>query len=157
MSDLKLTWDLESGSADFEISDVDSNDLAIDDGLETAIILSLFCDRRAEDGDVLPEGETDRRGWWADVFPVVAGDKFGSRLWLIARSKETPDVLARGEEYAREALQWLIDDKVSDQIDLEVTRPRRGQWSIAGTIHRPQIDSIHFKFNRTWAAQAQRL
>ena len=90
MSDIGLFWDRDS--ADFAI---EANDLATDDGLETAVSLSLFTDRRAEDGDALPSGDADRRGWWGDDFPAVDGDRMGSRLWLLARSKQTPDVLER--------------------------------------------------------------
>ena len=35
---------------------------------------------------------------------AVEGDKVGSRLWLLGRSKRTADTLSRLEEYAREAL-----------------------------------------------------
>ena len=51
-------------------------------GLRSAVLISLFTDRRAEPGDV-PEGE-DPRGWWADVLGEE-GDRIGSRLWLIDR------------------------------------------------------------------------
>ncbi len=152
MSDVALIWSDTMRAGDFAIED---NDLQQDGGLETAVIRSLFEDRRAEDSDILPEGETDRRGWWADPHANVAGDKIGSRLWLLSRSRQTPDVLVRAEEYVREALQWLLDDGVSDRIDIDsVEFPQRGALGIALTIHRPKLDSVKFKFNRTWIAQA---
>ena len=143
--DIGLTWG--EWAADFEVS---ANDLESDDGLRTAVLLSLFTDRRAEDGDVLPDSETDRRGWWGDNHPVVAGDKIGSRLWLLARSKQTPDVLARAEEYAREALQWLIEDKVASRVDVESGIVRNGVLGLAVTIDRPEVDPVKFQFNYTW-------
>lgn len=157
MSDIALDWELNALTGDFVLS---GNDLQTDDGLRTALVLSLFTDRRAEDGDTLPDGETNRRGWWADspeAAPIAEGDKFGSRLWLLARSKETPDILARAEDYTREALQWLIDDRVATSIAVAATflSPMRGV-SLAITITRPTTDPANFRFNRTWVAEAAR-
>ncbi len=151
MSDFALIWNLKTGSADLRVT---ANDLEKDEGIETAIMLSLFIDRRAEDTDILPEGETDRRGWWADAFPVVEGDKIGSRLWLLKRSKQTPDVLDRADEYVRESLQWMIEDKVTDKIEItDLAFPALGQMTLGGLLYRPGRDSVEFRFNRNWAAQ----
>jgi hypothetical protein len=48
LADLALTWSEKTGDADLSLID---SDLASDRGLETAVILSLFLDRRAEDDD----------------------------------------------------------------------------------------------------------
>lgn len=149
MSDLALTWDVASFGADFSIV---ANDLESDDGLQTAMILSLFTDRRAEAGDDLPDGETDRRGWWGDAHPVVPGDRMGSRLWLLARAKQTQETLDLAEAYAREALQWLLDDKVSDRIDITASIPRADVLGLEITVYKPQIDPVTYRFNYTWAA-----
>jgi phage gp46-like protein len=61
LADLALTWDEQQGAADLALID---NDLASDRGLETAVLLSLFTDRRAQPDDVPPSGDpADRRGW----------------------------------------------------------------------------------------------
>ncbi len=146
MSDIALIWDVQAGAADFAI---EANDLATDDGLETAVMLSLFTDRRAEDGDVLPDGETDRRGWWADT----EDDKTGSRLWLLDRSKETQATIDRAVEYTREALQWMIDDKVTDRIEVSAEWIRPEVLGLAVSIFRPKADAVTFQFNYTWDAQ----
>lgn len=43
-------------------------DIALDnligDNITTNVIASLFTDRRAQPSDELPDGGTDRRGWW---------------------------------------------------------------------------------------------
>lgn len=149
MTDIALRWDIFA--ADFA---VEANDLATDDGLQTAIILSLFTDRRADDSDALPDGQTDRRGWWGDAFPTVQGDKIGSRLWLLGREKQMQEVVTRAEEYVREALQWLLDDKVADRVDgtAEITRP--GMLGITVKVYRPATDAVQWRFDYTWAAQA---
>ena len=97
-------------------------DLAPDDGLETAVILSLFTDRRAREDDPLPDGSADRRGWWGDAYPPAearAGQEhIGSRLWLLEREKDTQDVVNRARDYAEEALQWLVDDGIAEHIEV---------------------------------------
>lgn len=150
MSDIALIWDPATRAADFA---VEENDLAGDDGLESAVMLSLFTDRQAEVGDLLPDGETDRRGWWADAHPVVEGDRFGSRLWLLGRAKQTQDTLDRAVDYAREALQWLIDDKVASRVDVISEALAGGVLALQVTIYRPTVDPTRFNFNYTWAAQ----
>lgn len=153
MSDLALLWSDTDVAADFAIEE---NDLAADDGLETAVLLSLFTDRRAESGDILPDAEVDRRGWWGDAFPTVDGDRIGSRLWLLGRSKETADVVARAEEYAREALAWLVEDKVAESVVVTASVVSRGVLGLSVEIARPAVDPAKFQFDYTWAAQEAR-
>lgn len=148
MTDIALEWDPEAGAASVAI---ENNDLKSDEGLRTAIYLSLFLDARALPGDVLPEGVEDRRGWWADAVPVVDGDKIGSRLWLLDRSKKTADVLDRAVTYAREALQWLIDDRVCERFDAAAE-----DFALVIVVHRPGVDPARFRFDRTWTAEEAR-
>ena len=151
LGEVALTWDAQNLSADFSVS---ANDLLSEQGLHTAVLLSLFTDRRAEPGDVLPTAEQDRRGWWADDV-----DKIGSRLWLLARSKKTPDVLSRAEGYTREALQWLLDDSVLTKID--VVADWLSKWGtgllLTVTLYRPTQEPVKFRFDRVWAAEEARL
>jgi phage gp46-like protein len=154
MIDFGLQWDPEALSADFGI---ENNDLSTEEGLRTAVIWSLFTDRRAELGDVLPDGETDRRGWFGDVFPTVPGDKWGSRLWLLSREKITAETLARGETYALEALQWLVDDKVASRIAVSAERMTEPLGAAVGVeIERPTGDVVRFRFGRAWVAEQAR-
>jgi phage gp46-like protein len=150
MSDLALRWDPNEGSADLV---VDANDLLREEGLETAVLISLFTDRRADAADQLPSGDTDRRGWWADAVPVVEGDQIGSRLWLLARERDSGRVRARAEEYAREALQWLVDDLVAERVEVTADVPRVGWLALEVVIYRPQQDPARYRFNSVWAAQ----
>lgn len=94
--------------------------------LETAVLMSLFTNRRAESDDRLPDTFTDRQGWWGDDFPVRDGDRIGSRLWLLSAEKQTNQTRLRYLEYAAEALQWLIDDQVASQIRIEAEYVRLG-------------------------------
>lgn len=149
---IALEWDNTAGAASVV---VENNDLKRDEGLLTDIYVSLFTNRRAEPGDVLPEGVTDRQGWWADAVPVVEGDKIGSRLWLLDRSKKTTEVLDRAVTYGREALQWLLDDLVCDRFDFTAEFASFGLAYVV-TVYRPGVDPAHFRFNHTWDAEESR-
>ena len=88
-----------------------------DKGLGTCVFISLFTDRRAGDDDGLVPAE--RRGWVGDALADVEGDRIGSRLWLLAREKQTEETRARAEEYTREALEWMVDDGLVTGIEIE--------------------------------------
>lgn len=149
---IALRWDTDTGSADLSI---EGNDLATDAGLEAAIMLSLYTDRRAEDGDTLPDADTNRRGWWGDAVPTVDGDRHGSRLWLLQREKMSESTRARAEEYAREALQWLVDDLVADRVDVAAVILSDSMLGIGVTIRRP-AQAADSRFDYTWQAQSLR-
>lgn len=143
---LDLTAD---GTLDIAIED---GDVATDAGLRTAVILSLLTDARANPDDVLPDGSKNRRGWWADAYADTDGDRFGSRLWLLSREKETPDVRSRAETYVREALQWMIDDGVASGIGVAELPLGRGRLGLTITIERPTGERLEVGFNDLWEA-----
>lgn len=87
--------------------------LETDDSLYTATVISLFTDARAGADDELPATESFRRGWWGDGVPSKfspAGDRIGSKLWLLSRRKQTEETRLLAVHWTREALQWAIDD-----------------------------------------------
>lgn len=88
--------------------------------LTRSVLISLFTWRRAADDDALDDEE--RFGWWGDSFPSVADDRIGSRLWLLRRVKLTRQTQLDAEFYAREALQWLIDDGHCSAIEIQSER-----------------------------------
>jgi len=115
--DIALRYDNGRQLADLA---VENGDLAADEGLETAVTISLFTDRQANTGDVAP-GE-DRRGWWGDALNGNPEDRIGSRLWLLERENLTDETLRRAETYAKESLQWLIEDGVADSVSVQASK-----------------------------------
>ena len=149
MSDIRTVFiDMDRG-ADLAL---ESFALATDDGLETAVILSLFTDARARDDDTLLPGQTDRRGWWADAYPVVAGDSFGSRLWLLRRSKQLQESLTKAREYAEEALAWMVEDGAASKVEVETFIPRDEIMGMIVRIYRPDGALSPFRFETLWSA-----
>lgn len=135
---------------------VENLDLVSDDGLETAVIISLFCDRRAASAEQVPAElpKDDLRGYWGDVRPVVDGDSTGSLLWLLAREKQLPQTLSRAEQYCREALAWMIDDKLATRIDVACSYIAMGSMLIEIDIFKPDGSPVSYRYNYEWAAQA---
>lgn len=147
LADLALVWDVVLGDADLTMID---SDLASDRGLETAVILSLFTDRRVETDDKPPSGDDrDRRGWWADQFAAVDGDRIGSRLWLLDRSKRTNETALRAKEYVAEALAWMLVDRVVAGIDIQ-TETTASALLIAIGLQRPGRDPVFYRFAHVW-------
>lgn len=151
LADLALTWSNVIGLADLSMIDAD---IASEPGLETSMILSLFLDRRAAPDDVPPSGDpADRRGWWADQFAKVEGDLIGSRLWLLDRAVLTGQTVKLAEEYVREALAWMITDKVVASLVVAIgilDTPTAKGLLIDVTAQRPGRESTAFRFARVW-------
>ncbi|PPU93960.1 hypothetical protein XalbCFBP2523_04690 [Xanthomonas albilineans] len=102
--------------------------------LVRAVLISLFTWRRANADDTLPDPRGFRMGWWGDTYPVVANDRIGSRLWLLARAKLTPSTVQRAQDYAEEALQWLIDDGVAARIAVRAERQSLSTLALQCTL-----------------------
>lgn len=145
MSDLALIYD--GHGCDLAL---DGNDLQLDDGLNTAILVSLFSDRRARTDDQLPGASDDRRGWWADAYPQIDGDLIGSRLWLLSREKELAETLRRAREYAQEALDWLVADGIAARVEVTPSVPRRGVLQLAVAVRRADGRQENYQYDVLW-------
>ncbi len=149
MTDLALRWDNDLFGADLALS---GPALATDDGLKTAIIVSLFTDARARDDDPLP-APGDRRGWWGDSAPKIRGDRIGSRLWLLYREKRLQSVLNRGRDYAQEALAWLVEDGIAQSVTVVTEALGEDILAIGVEIVRPGTTQRQ-RFDFTWEKTA---
>jgi phage gp46-like protein len=94
-------------------------DFALDTTNVSAVLLSIFTDRRARPDDVLPDAVSDfadpqsfiaRRGWCGDALDAQ-GRLGGSRSWLNSRAKEIEATRQAEETYLVEALQWIEDQR----------------------------------------------
>jgi phage gp46-like protein len=131
--DLKLSA-VGSSDVDLELAD---GDLVMDTGLATAVIASLWTDRRASLDDGLSIDD-DPRGHWCDR----EGDRWGSLLWLLDRAKVLDASLRDAEAYAKDALSWMkvagmaaaVNVQASFrsggvlQLDVGIERDTRPRW-----------------------------
>lgn len=91
-----------------------TTDASLTDSLTRSVIISLFSWARGRDENVA------KFGWWGDS--ITATDYTGSQLWLLLRKKLTDEVLLEAQEYAEEALKWLIDDGICSSVTVEASR-----------------------------------
>jgi phage gp46-like protein len=151
--DIKINWDDDLMGGDFAL--VAGDDLERELGLGTAVLISLFTDRRADPEDVIDD-ENDRRGWWADEIAEVDGDQIGSKLWQLERSKTVVDNAAKCRQYIKEALQWMLDDEVVQDIEIDVFRQGdipNEQLAFEVRLYKSDGTFEAFKFDDLWTAQ----
>ncbi len=93
---------------------IDSNgDIESEDFFDTAILVSLFAEKRANESEVL--NPLFRRGWIGNE--VTPGFEIGSKIWLYEQSRLTNSVLNGITTATKQALQWLVDDGFAVSID----------------------------------------
>ncbi len=76
--------------------------------------LSLLTDAPAQEGDALPDEHGNppyRGGWWGDAHATMPGDVWGSRWWLLRRTRD-PDAAAKAAEWGDQALAWMVTDGI---------------------------------------------
>lgn len=117
--------------------------------LPRAVIISLFTWGRAKPDDALPG--TERMGWWGDSYAPNAGDRIGSRLWLLARAKITVQTPALARQYAEEALAWLVTDGVANAVNVSAERQGQSQIALACQIVRGNGPTLDIRFNNVWS------
>jgi len=158
--DIRISWDVGLMEGDF-IFDDSIQDLESDEGLETAVIISLFTDRRAAIDDILPDpSNPDKRGWWGDLAsPYIEGDQIGSKLWLLNREKTLESILVKAKEYAQKALAWLVDDGVAAKVSVETERQGtvgNDRLALKVKIQKYGGNQEVFNFEAQWIAQEAR-
>jgi phage gp46-like protein len=86
-------------------------------GLDTAILMSLTCERRANSSEVsLPQY---RRGWVGNEINGFVDFEYGSKIWILEQARATQETLNNAITYEQNALQWLIDDEFADAVIVE--------------------------------------
>jgi len=92
--------------------------IAIDRTPATPLLIALCTDRRADPNDVVPDMLTapagtvaplfSRRGWVGDIL-LAAGQRYGSRAWLLSRARASDATRIAAEDYAAEAVAPIAD------------------------------------------------
>lgn len=144
--DAAFAFDIEAGEFDLQI---ENWDIKLDDGLESAILVSLFTDARVE-LDELDDEKDDRRGFWGDAVDNAAGEVTGSKLWLLDRAKTINENLEIAKEAVEEALQWLVDDGVADSVTVTTEYVNQYTMKIGIVVARPTGPEFVRKYDYVW-------
>ena len=112
--DLKLSLD------DNDIYDInidDNGDIENINSFDTAILMSLITDKRADESEV--KQPQNRRGWWGNSLNDDIDYEIGSKLWLLEQERATQDILNNSIDYTSECLSWMIEDNLVDDIIID--------------------------------------
>jgi phage gp46-like protein len=93
-----------------------NGDFTLTSGFDTAILMSLFTDKRAASFEV-PRVEM-RRGWCGNLLNNYANYEIGSKLWLLDQERKTPNIANLSESYTYDCLKWFLDDDLATNIDV---------------------------------------
>jgi phage gp46-like protein len=151
MADIEIAWLPELMAGDDLLL---PPDLSGANELVSALAISLFTHRTALEDDTIAGRPIDnRRGWWADheaaeIYPGAT--PIGSRLWLLSREKQTEETRLRAEDYIRESLAWMIDERLATDIGLNVTWFAHERLGAEITIYRGSQKSIAVRFEKLW-------
>jgi phage gp46-like protein len=147
VGDARLVWDPLTQTADLVMS---GPSIEIGNDLETAVLISLFTDHVAEDGDILlPSDAADPRGWWADSYEQ---DEIGSKLWQVFARQTVPDTLNWVQDTCSKALQWMIDDGVAASVSAIASLVARGAVGVQIVITEPTGKKNSFSY--VWTQEA---
>jgi phage gp46-like protein len=113
--------------------DFEDGDLKSVDSFDTAINMSIFEERRADESEQ-PVNDL-RRGWVGNELSDVDGFEIGSKLWQLYQARATEDTSNKSVTILQEALIWLVEDGhlsnvnvlselSSDNIDITITLVR---------------------------------
>lgn len=129
-------------SNQFSIVEVD------EDGLLSAVLISVLSDARWPFSADAPLTAGDRRGWWGDLTLPIENDKTGSQLWTLSRWPMSGEkILTEAKRLAEESLRWLLDDQVAEWVNVGVERESLDTLKFSVDIKRPnvsELDRYHF-------------
>lgn len=146
MPDISTIWQPAEARGDWALA---GPDFASGQDLATAVLISIFTDRRADPDDVIPDGSGDPRGWWGDA---GRARPLGSKLWLLERAKQTEEIRLRAEDYIRDALAWLVEDGIAASVTVIATWERGALLGVRVLVVEPAGGEQTFNYQWAWKA-----
>jgi phage gp46-like protein len=151
--DVRIIFDPTTGTGDFAMS---GKDLMQGLELETAVLISLFTDARADPGDIVRDD--DPRGWWADTYaaledpslPVIANDRIGSKLWQVFYRPRNQATLNWMADQILIALNWMLIDGVASAVTAVPSFTGSGGVGALVTI---TANGVPTQYNYAWTQE----
>lgn len=135
-----------------EFSDVyiSQGDFVFDDGLENMVLISLFSDAYVDKSQSY-NGKCG--GFFAEN---ILGFNLGSKLWQLDRAKITrKDTLVLAAQYAKEALDWMVDAGIYSKVETYAQKDtaRTDSINLYIAAYKPDTGIDQYKYNTQWVAQ----
>lgn len=123
----------------------EDGDFKLTDGLDTAIVLSLFTDGRADSSEV--SEPILRRGWIGNEQNENEDDYFGSKLWLLEQARINNDTSNRVTSFSQDALSWMINSDYAKKLDInsEISDKDKIRINIVFTTINNKTESRQYK------------
>lgn len=150
--DIRFVNYSDLGYADIDLAD-GGRDLEPDGGLETAVSISIFTNKREDEETRLPGNINDKGGWWGSEFSEV---EIGSHLWLLRRARNRNEVLSLSEQYVKQGLQWMVDEGIAESIEVESSFSDEKTLQLNIDISRPRVsetDKFTYRYYYNWENQ----
>lgn len=120
-----------------------TQDLEIRDGLENCVYLSLFGGNAKDD-----RSQDNPFGWWGNVGENVQARKYVSEAaYLLRTVPPEPKNLRRIEDAAKRDLAWIIDEDISETVEVVASMPALNTVKLSVFIN--GIDPIEFRSSWT--------
>lgn len=87
------------------------------DGFETAILVSLFTNARADESE--RSDPLLRGGWWGNQLNS-SGFELGSRNWLFEREKITNNTTKAFKRYSERSLKWILESNAIQSMTIAI-------------------------------------
>jgi len=126
MSDVHLTLENDGG----EITSTNGS-IELDDGLESAVVLSLFGGNEDDSGLAGDDALT----WWGNVDEPDQSRKYRSETQNLLRAlAATPVNIKRVEDAVGRDLDWMIQTETASAVDVAVSIPALNHFQIDVSI-----------------------
>jgi phage gp46-like protein len=135
MQDIKLIHNGKYWTLDFE-----NGDLAKTDSLDTAVYMSVLCEKRADVKKVA--NPLLRRGHFSSIFYNY---EVGSFLWFYAyQTNITSEVLESIKKAVSDGLKWFIDDKIMTKTKITTAQKKDSGIDIGIELFGKKDDSKYY-------------
>ena len=133
--DIKLTrYDDE-----YDISWSESGDFAMTNTLETAVLMSVFGERRAKSYEVAEP--QNRRGWIGNLVYDTPETEDGCGNWLFQTRRLNTQTLNGVRDETEKGLLWMIADDIAKTITVQ-TKPDNGRVTLSIVIRVNDLDYL---------------
>lgn len=120
--------------------------ITLDDGVESAVALSLFGGNEDDSGD---QGD-DAKSWWGNVGESLPERQYRSETQSLLRSiPATSSNLLRIENAITNDLKWMTDTKLASLVSAEASIPALNAVKMIITIVIQQVEFV-VEFSKKW-------
>jgi phage gp46-like protein len=127
--------------------DIENGIVTMSAGLDTAVYLSLFGGNYEDDGSYQNQYE-----WWGNRSETIPSHKYRSETQALLRSIPiSSGNIIRMEAVAVRDLNWILEERIADKIDVTVTIPGIDQVTFDIRITAQGVET-KFSFTENWRA-----